>query len=55
MDKQRRCVQQMVVEVEQYRFHETELSQIVRSLDAGQWKLIKGFEPVSYIKGKQCL
>lgn len=39
----------MVMEVGRHRFHEIELSQIVRSLDVGQWRLSKGFEPVTYI------
>ena len=31
------------------RFHEIELNQILRSLEVAQWRLIKGFEPESYI------
>lgn len=36
----------MVMEVGRHRFHEIELSQIGRSLDVGQWRLIKDVEPV---------
>lgn len=39
----------MVTEVGRHRFHEIELSQIMRSLDVGQGRLIKDFEPVNYI------
>ena len=31
------------------RLHEIELNQILRSLEVAQWRLIKGFEPESYL------
>lgn len=39
----------MVMEVGGPRFHGIELGQILRSLEVGHWRLIKGFEPVNYI------
>lgn len=44
-----KAFQQIVIERGRHKFHEMELSQIVRSLQVGQWRLIKDFEPVSYI------
>lgn len=37
------------MEVGRNRFLETELRQIVKSLEVDQWRLIKSFEPVCYI------
>lgn len=43
-----KAFQEMVIEVGRHRSHEIELSQIVRSLKVGQWRLIKSFEPVCH-------
>ena len=45
----RNTFQHIVMRVRGPRFHEIELNQILRSLEVAQWRLIKGFEPESYI------
>lgn len=49
LDRQRRGIQQMVIDMGRHRVHEIELTQIVRSLNVGQWRLIKDVDPVSYM------
>lgn len=45
----RKAFQHMVMEVGGPRFHGIELGPILKSLEVGHWRLIKGFEPVNYI------
>ena len=45
----RNAFQPIVMRVRWPRFHEIELNQILRSLEVAQWRLIKRFEPESYI------
>lgn len=43
-----KAFQQMIIEVGRHRSREIELSQIVMSLEVGQWRLIKSFEQVCH-------
>lgn len=47
LDRQRRGSHQMVIEMGSHGVHEIKLSQIVRSLEIGQWRFIREIEPVS--------